>query len=158
MRRRRRRHGLSMSKRRRRRVRRHRRSSVPGEVRKVGFLVDGDWPDAFRGPALLPITRSPRCSAGPLLERGQGMPSPFTGSGFWDPPAVQGLPSVPGLPRSCGPGAGWAGWRRGPTAYPAPRCFERDRGPLSRVFGGADSGGDLQDPRTLRVSGIQCFG
>ena len=83
-----------MSKRRRRRVRRHRRSSVPGEVRKVGFLVDGDWPDAFRGPVLLPFIRSPRRSAGPLLERGQGMPSPFTGSGFWDPPAVQGQPSV----------------------------------------------------------------
>ena len=94
--------GLSMSKRRRRRGRRHRRFSVPGEVRGVGFSVQRLWragmpsaaqfssplpvvpcalrgqcPDANRGvqpstPASGPGTR-PRCGAGAECQAFQGV-------------------------------------------------------------------------------------
>lgn len=78
MKRRRRQHGLSMSKRRRRRVRRHRRFSVPGEVREVGYLVDGEWPVWECLPRPGPLAQRPQSQAlrGTLPGRGQGCP-PF---------------------------------------------------------------------------------
>lgn len=139
MRRRRRRHGLSMSKRRRRRVRRHRRFSVPGEVREVGFLVDGDWPVCGRLPRPGSAAQRPQSQAlrGPLPGRGQGRPavSPARGSGARQPCGAS--PGAgPWLAQRAGGGVGVAR-ARGPEAG-AHRAASRSR-PRSRVrlHGGA---------------------
>lgn len=139
MRRRRQQHGLSMSKRRRRRVRRHRRFSVPGEVREVGFLVDGDWPvwERFPRPGPPASARSPR-RLGEHCWPWAGAPSRPTCSWLRDLPALRGQPSVPGLRLRGGPGAGKAcpgagnGGGRPRRAQQglcpeAPRCFKGER-------------------------------
>lgn len=102
--------GLSMSQRRQRRVRRHRRFSVPGEVRRVGFLVDGGcrvW-ERLPRPGPPAFAFSPRRSAGPLPGRRQGRPAFYTDFCFGDPPAMRGQGWVPGLP-----GRGGPEWGRG---------------------------------------------
>lgn len=155
MRRRRRQHGLSMNKRRRRRVRRHRRFSVPGEVREVGFLVDGDWPVWERLPRPGPPAQRPQSQAlrGTLPGRGQGCPavSPAPGSGTCQPcganPRCQAFAGAEGRGRGRrGRSAGDRGGRP-PRAQqvptPKPRAASRGSAwPFFRLFRGADSRGD----------------
>lgn len=155
MRRRRRQHGLSMSKRRRRRVRRHRRFSVPGEVREVGFLVDGDWPVWERLPRPGPPAQRPESQAlrGTLPGRGRAA-QPFHLLQARGPasPAVPALGARPSEAQRAGGGVGVAGARGTEAgAHRAPlRSLPQSPALLQggsawslfKLFRGAESSGD----------------
>ena len=147
-RRRRRQHGLSMSKRRRRRVRRHRRFSVPGEVREVGFLVDGDWPVWERLPRPGPpaSARSPRRLGKHCLTVGRGA-EPYHLLLAQGPasPAGPALGARPSPARKAGGRIGVSGARgteagahRAPSgSLPrAPRCFKGERVAVFQIISG----------------------